>query len=74
MFKNNEKDNISIDLPNIIMNKTTYFQMINLMITYYMANDQTLSRKEAYEKATVEWSNEKNKTYIIESIFNLGPV
>lgn len=72
MFKNS--DNTSKELSNLIINKTTYFQMINLMITYYMANDHGLSRKEAYEKAIVEWSDKENKKNIIESIFNLGPI
>lgn len=51
----------------------TYNQQINFLISFYMANNQKLSRPEAFEKATLEWENEITKKCLTQML-ELGPV
>lgn len=72
MFKYFKKTREAERLSELINNNVTYFQMINLMMTYYMANEN-ISIKDAYERAITEWGEARKRDYIIDAIFNLGP-
>ena len=57
-----------------ITKKLSYHQRINFLISYFMANDKSLNRVDAYEQALLEvCENEKFDFYFIQTL-ELGPV
>lgn len=65
----------------IFMNKSiesfvkqlTYYEQINLLMSFYMSNDATLTRTEAYERAVIHWGDDNLVQKSIETMLSLGP-
>lgn len=52
----------------------SYYEQINLLISYYMSNDADLTRVEAYERAIIHYTDENLLAYSLSSIVSFGPV
>ena len=52
----------------------SYYEQINLLISYYMSNDADLTRVEAYERAIINYTDENLLVYSLSSIISFGPV
>ncbi|MFT8616866.1 MAG: hypothetical protein ABF723_13720 [Lentilactobacillus hilgardii] len=61
------KDNISS-----FVNSLDYFEKINLLITFFQA-DEGLSRKEAYSEALEKFSEEGFIEYKLKQAIRMGP-
>ncbi|MEY4664321.1 hypothetical protein [Weissella cibaria] len=55
------------------VNSLTYYEQINLLMSYYMSNDAKLTRIEAYEQAIVHWGDDNSVQKSIETMIALGP-
>lgn len=51
----------------------SYWQQLNLMITYYMITTKQ-SREDCYEEALVNVGNNENVEYALKSMLNIGPI
>jgi hypothetical protein len=61
------------DIEELIQ-KLSYNQRVNFLISYFMANDKSLNRVDAYEQALDEvCEDEKFNFYFIQTL-ELGPV
>lgn len=55
------------------VNSLTYYEQINLLMSYYMSNDAKLTRIEAYEQSVVHWGDDHSVQKSIETMISLGP-
>lgn len=58
---------------NDFINQLSYFEQINLLMSYYMANDANLTRVDAYEKATIHYFDDEVLTHSLRHMIFLGP-
>lgn len=56
------------------VNSLTYYEQINLLMSYYMSNDANLSRTNAYEQAIVHWGDDNSVQRSVEAMISLGPI
>lgn len=61
------------DIKEMIQ-KLSYNQRLNFLISYFMANDKTLNRVDAYEQALLEVCEDEQFDFYFMQMLELGPI
>ncbi|MGK4144674.1 hypothetical protein AB0X56_05280 [Weissella paramesenteroides] len=63
---------MNTEIKNFV-NQLTYYEQINLLMSYYMANDSSLTRVEAYNNAIIHIFDDDIMVNSLASLISMGP-